>query len=228
MIKPYFCKKTHFYLLLCFIHFISFSNMKKVNLILNIVSILAIAVLYVLHFADDSRHGSQPVSGDSQVSAVKGDIVFINLDSLVNQYDMYNDLNTELQSKASTIENELNKQSRAFENDVKSYQDKMQKGLLTLSQAQTTEQELAMREQQLRQLAQQRQLEMADETNVMYNKVMDAISTYVSNYNKDKQFALILTTTGATNTVLGGDQALNITEDILKGLNEEYIRNRNK
>ncbi len=224
----YFCKKSHFYLLLCFIHFISFSNMKKVNLILNIVSILAIAVLYVLHFADDSRHGSQPVSGDSQVSAVKGDIVFINLDSLVNQYDMYNDLNTELQSKASTIENELNKQSRAFENDVKSYQDKMQKGLLTLSQAQTTEQELAMREQQLRQLAQQRQLEMADETNVMYNKVMDAISTYVSNYNKDKQFALILTTTGATNTVLGGDQALNITEDILKGLNEEYIRNRNK
>ena len=211
----YFCKKSHFYLLLCFIHFISFSNMKKVNLILNIVSILAIAVLYVLHFADDSRHGSQPVSGDSQVSAVKGDIVFINLDSLVNQYDMYNDLNTELQSKASTIENELNKQSRAFENDVKSYQDKMQKGLLTLSQAQTTEQELAMREQQLRQLAQQRQLEMADETNVMYNKVMDAISTYVSNYNKDKQFALILTTTGATNTVLGGDQALNITEDIL-------------
>ena len=202
--------------------------MKKVNLILNIVSILAIAVLYVLHFADDSRHGSQPVSGDSQVSAVKGEIVFINLDSLVNQYDMYNDLNTELQSKASTIENELNKQSRAFENDVKSYQDKMQKGLLTLSQAQTTEQELAMREQQLRQLAQQRQLEMADETNVMYNKVMDAISTYVSNYNKDKQFALILTTTGATNTVLGGDQALNITEDILKGLNEEYIRNRNK
>ena len=228
MIMTYFCKKSHFYLLLCFIHFISFSNMKKVNLILNIVSILAIAVLYVLHFADDSRHGSQPVSGDSQVSAVKGDIVFINLDSLVNQYDMYNDLNTELQSKASTIENELNKQSRAFENDVKSYQDKMQKGLLTLSQAQTTEQELAMREQQLRQLAQQRQLEMADETNVMYNKVMDAISTYVSNYNKDKQFALILTTTGATNTVLGGDQALNITEDILKGLNEEYIRNRNK
>lgn len=224
----YFCKKSHFYLFLCFIHFISFSNMKKVNLILNIVSILAIAVLYVLHFADDSRHGSQPVSGDSQVSAVKGEIVFINLDSLVNQYDMYNDLNTELQSKASTIENELNKQSRAFENDVKSYQDKMQKGLLTLSQAQTTEQELAMREQQLRQLAQQRQLEMADETNVMYNKVMDAISTYVSNYNKDKQFALILTTTGATNTVLGGDQALNITEDILKGLNEEYIRNRNK
>lgn len=224
----YFCKKSHFYLLLCFIHFISFSNMKKVNLILNIVSILAIAVLYVLHFADDSRHGSQPVSGDSQVTAVKGDIVFINLDTLVNQYDMYNDLNTELQSKASTIENELNKQSRAFENDVKSYQDKMQKGLLTLSQAQTTEQELAMREQQLRQLAQQRQLEMADETNVMYNKVMDAISTYVNNYNKDKQFALILTTTGTTNTVLGGDQALNITEDILKGLNEEYIRNRNK
>ena len=224
----YFCKKSHFYLLLCFIHFISFSNMKKVNLILNIVSILAIAVLYVLHFADDSRHGSQPVSGDSQVTAVKGDIVFINLDSLVNQYDMYNDLNTELQSKASTIENELNKQSRAFENDVKSYQDKMQKGLLTLSQAQTTEQELAMREQQLRQLAQQRQLEMADETNVMYNKVMDAISTYVNNYNKDKQFALILTTTGTTNTVLGGNQALNITEDILKGLNEEYIRNRNK
>ena len=62
----------------------------------------------------------------------------------------------------------------------------------------------------------------------MYNRVMDAIRTYVDNYNKDKQFSLILTTTAATNSIISGDQGLNITTEVINGLNQEYIRNRNK
>ncbi|HIZ87358.1 MAG TPA: OmpH family outer membrane protein [Candidatus Coprenecus pullistercoris] len=202
--------------------------MKNLNLTLNIILLLAVAALYFLHFNGKDKAESGMTEESTGAVAAKGDIVYINLDSLVNGYDMFNDLNTELQSKASAIENDVNKQTRALENDIKGYQEKMQKGLLTMSQAQSTEQELALRDQELRQLINQKQMEMADETNVMYNRVMDAINTYVGKYNKDKQFSLILTTNGTTNTVLNGDSSLNITDEILKGLNEEYIKNRNK
>lgn len=201
--------------------------MRKINLILEIVLILAVAALYVLHFTGKKECTSDsPIDG--QATAIKGDIVYINLDSLVNQYDMYNDLRTELQGKVSAIENDLNKQSRALENDIKSFQEKIQKGLLTQSQAESMNNDLMRRDQELRNLSQQKQMEMAEEESVMYNKVMDAITTYVAEYNKEKQYSLILTTTAATNSVINGQSGLNITKEITDGLNREYIKNRNK
>lgn len=202
--------------------------MKKVNLILNIVLVLAVAALYVLHFTGNSKTEHTASAEDSRITAGSGDIVYINLDTLVNQYDMYNDLRTELESKVSAIENDLNKKGRALENDMKSFQEKMQKGLLTRSQMETMQNDLMARDQELRNLSQQKQMELAKEESVMYNRVMDAIRTYVDNYNKDKQFSLILTTTAATNSIISGDQGLNITTEVINGLNQEYIRNRNK
>ena len=202
--------------------------MKKANLIINIVLIIAVAALFVLHFTGAGTSAQGPAAGSESVTAVKGDIVYINLDTLVNQYDMYNDLRSELQGKLTAIENDINKPGRALENDIKSFQEKMQKGLLTRSQAESMNNDLAQRDQDLRNLTQQKQMEMAEEESVMLNKVMDAITTYVTEYNKQKQYSLILTTTAATTTVINGDTGLNITQEILNGLNAEYIRNRNK
>ena len=202
--------------------------MKKVNLILNIVLVLAVAALYVLHFTGNSKTEHTASAEDSRITAGSGDIVYINLDTLVNQYDMYNDLRTELESKVSAIDNDLNKKGRALENDVKSFEDKMQKGLLTYSQAESMRNDLMTRDQELRNLSQQKQMELANEESVMYNRVMDAIKTYVDNYNKEKQYSLILTTTAATNSVINGEQGRNITSEIINGLNQEYIKNRNK
>ena len=202
--------------------------MKKVNLILNIVLVLAVAALFVLHFTGNRNTESTASAEDSRITAGSGDIVYINLDTLVNQYDMYNDLRTELESKVSAIENDLNKKGRALENDMKSFQEKYQKGLLTRSQMETMQNDLMARDQEFRNLTQQKQMELAEEESVMYNRVIDAIKTYVDNYNREKQFSLILTTTATTNSVINGNQGRNITGEVLNGLNQEYIRNRNK
>ena len=202
--------------------------MKKTNLIINIVLIVAVAALFVLHFTGRGKASQIQTAGSESVTATKGDIVYINLDTLINQYDMYNDLRSELQGKLSAIENDINKQGRALENDIKSFQEKMQKGLLTRSQAESMNNDLAQRDQDLRNLTQQKQMEMAEEESVMFNKVMDAITTYVAEYNRQKQYSLILTTTTATTTVINGNAGLDITQDILNGLNAEYIKNRNK
>ena len=202
--------------------------MKKANLIINIVLTASVAVLFILYFTGGRKATQAPAAGSESVTAAKGDIVYINLDTLVNQYDMYNDLRSELQGKLSAIENDINKQGRALENDIKSFQEKMQKGLLTRSQAESMNNDLAQRDQDLRNLTQQKQLEMAEEESVMINQVMDAIMTYVEAYNKEKQYSLILSTTSATTTVINGNPGLDITQEILNGLNAEYIKNRNK
>lgn len=203
--------------------------MNKVNLILNIVLLLATAALYIIFFTGSGKSADSSDNTGNVTSIGSGSIVYINLDSLVNQFDMYNDLRSELQGKLSAIENDLNKQSRALENDIKSFQEKMQKGLLTRSQAESMNNDLAKRDQELQQFYQQKQMEMAEEESVMYNKVMNAITSYMEEYNKSKQYSLILTTTAATNSVITGNAGLNITQEIITGINNEYIKNhRNK
>ncbi len=172
---------------------------------------------------------NQTIAEPAQTVAMgSGEIVFIQMDTLINNYDMFNDLRSQLESKFNSIQNELAKKGRAFENDVKDFQDKMSKGLLTRSQAETQQNDLLKREQELQLYTQQKQVEMAEEETVMVNRVMDAIKTYVASYNETHHYAMILTTSVSVNTVLAADASRDITQDVLKGLNEEYIKNRKK
>lgn len=202
--------------------------MKKVSLVLDIVLVLAVAALFVLFFTYNpfASKGSVETEQSSEM-AQKGDIVFIQIDTLVNQYDMFSDLRSELEGKATVIQNDLNKKSRAFENDVKDFEANIQKGLLTRSQAETQQAALQNRQQELQNYSAQKQMEMQEEESVMINKVMDAIKTYVAKYNKTHQYSLIITTSATTNVIMEGNKGLDITQDILTGLNEEYIKTRN-
>lgn len=199
--------------------------MKKINLVLNIISLAAVVVLFVLHFTSPKNSETTP---RMVVETSNGGIVYIRLDSVINAYDMYNDLRITLEGKVSSIENEINKKGRALENDIKSFQEKMGKGLLTRSQAETMSEELQRRQQELQLYSQQKQMEIAEEENVMINQVMNEIRLFVASYNSQNNYSLILTTTEATNTVISGESALDISKDIIEGLNKEYIKKRNK
>ncbi|MBP3344227.1 MAG: OmpH family outer membrane protein [Bacteroidales bacterium] len=193
------------------------------------LSILA-AIISVAMFVS-SCNSTQSTQASAQVApsgeiAPAGSIVYIQMDSLVNQYDMFNDLKSEFESKVEAIQDDLRKKSNAFEKSATDFQNKLNKGLLTRSQAETQQQALMQREQELRNLSQQKQMEMQEEEAVMLRRVMDAIQTYLNSYNETHNYALILTTSGASSTVIVGNPSLDITNDVLKGLNEEYIQSK--
>ena len=193
--------------------------MKQLKLILTV----AVAAIICSCAANGNTNGAQQANAESKTPAAQGGIVYIQLDSLVNQYDMYNDLKSELESKVQAVQEDLTKKGRSFESAVKDFQAKIDKGLLTRSQAEEQQQKLVEREQNLQGLSQQKQMELAEEEAVMMRRVMDAIQTYITKYNQDKGYALILSV-----PVLAGDPSLNITQDVLAGLNEEYIKSKNK
>ena len=60
----------------------------------------------------------------------------------------------------------------------------------------------------------------------MMNQLGDAIKTFVDKYNAEKQYSMIITNTGGA-PVITADAALDITEAILAGLNDEYIKSKN-
>ena len=201
--------------------------MKQASIITNVILSIAVIVLFILHFTSKPSDGSERVITETEVNA-PGSVVYIHIDSLMNQYDMFNDLRSEFENKAQIIQNDLNKKSRAFENEIKDFQQKVQRGLITRSQAEAQQQQLAVKEQELQQFAQQKQFEMSEEESVLYRRVFDALNTYLIKLNQDKEYAMIISTSGATNTVLVGDKALDITKMVVDGLNDEYIKQKSR
>lgn len=87
-------------------------------------------------------------------------------------------------------------------------------------------QKLGQQEQNFNNYAQQKQQEIQEEQIVMMNQIGDAIKTFVDKYNEEKQYQMIFANQ-ANSPIVSALPALNITEEILAGLNEEYIKNKN-
>ena len=202
--------------------------MKNVSLIISIVALAAATVFGVLSLTDgkkDANVAVEETAGD--VVASKGDIVYIDLDRILMEYDMANDLGSVVETKRQNIEAELTRRGKKLENDVKEFQEKVNKGLMTRSVAEVQQQKLMKQEQDFNNYAAQKQQEIQEEQMVMMNQIGDAIKTYIEKYNQEKKYAMILTSQGGT-PVLTADPSLNITEDVIAGLNSEYIANKNK
>ncbi len=201
--------------------------MKNFSLITNIVLAVAVVVLYILHFA--------PKSGSSMSTSLKdttgnyspkaGAVVFVDIDTLISKYDMYNDLRAELQQKAQDKEAQFNTKLKAFQKEAADFQDKVQKGLVTRSQAEEMQQALQQKQQNIYQLQDQLRSEMADEQQVMNNKMLNSVMEYLKEYNKDKGYSYVVSHSFG-GPVLFADSGLNITADVLKGLNEKYASSK--
>ena len=200
--------------------------MKKTSLILSIIAVVAAVAALILTLTTP-KNANKPAENSDNIQAVAGDIVFLRLDTLMLQYDMYSDLQSAFEAKAQTVDSDLNKKARKLESDIKNFENQINKGLLTRSAAEQQNTALQQRQVNLNNEAAQKQQELAEESQVLMNQVMYAIKSYLEQYNETHNFAAILTTTDATNVVITGAPALDITQEIVEGLNAEYIKTRN-
>ncbi len=202
--------------------------MKNTSLILSIISLVAVVVFGILFLTKDgSSQTDSPVEGQPVEAAAKGAIVYIDLDRILMEYDMANDLRSVVETKVQNIQAEVNRRGQKLENEVKTFQEKLDKGLMTRSVAEVQSQKLQQEEIDFNNYAAQKQQEINEEQVVMMNQLGDAIQTFLTKYNEEKQYAMILTNSGGA-PVITADQSLDITDDVLAGLNDEYIKTKNE
>ena len=201
--------------------------MKNTSLILSIISLVAVVVFGILSLTKGGKSADVQADDSAVESAAsKGDIVYVNLDRILMEYDMANDLRSVVETKIQNIQAEVNRKGKKLESDVLDFQNKIDKGLMTRSVAEVQSQKLQQQELEFNNYAAQKEQEIQEEQVVMMNQLGDAIQTYLTKYNEEKQYAMILTNSGGA-PVITADAALDITDDVLAGLNEEYIKSKN-
>ena len=201
--------------------------MKNTSLILSVISLIAVVVFGVLTLTKGGKQAEPATEEAATEAAQKGDIVYVDLDRILMEYDMANDLRSVVETKVQNIQAEVNRRGQKLEKEVAAYQEKIQKGLMTRSVAEVQGQKLQEQEIEFNNYAAQKQQEINEEQVVMMNQLGDAIQTFINKYNEEKQYAMILTNSGGA-PVITADANLDITEAVLAGLNEEYIKTKNE
>ena len=201
--------------------------MKNTSLILSIISLIAVVTFGIITLTKGGKKTECPAEGGSVAAVEAGAIVYIDLDRILSEYDMANDLRSVVETKAQNIQAEVTRRGQKLEKEVAAYQEKIQKGLMTRSVAEVQGQKLQQQEIDFNNYAAQKQQEINEEQLVMMNQLGDAIQTFITKYNEEKKYAMILTNSGGA-PVITADAALDITEDVLAGLNEEYIKTKNQ
>ena len=193
-------------------------------------SILSAAALVAGFALTGCNNAAAPAATETQADTVAaaGSIVFFNIDKVVENYDMANDLRSVVETKVSGIQAEIDRRGNKLQKDANDFQNKMDKGLLTSSVANAQYQKLQQQQNDYQQYVVRKQQEMQEEQQVMLNQIMNAIAEYVQEYNVTKQYALILATSGdiLPAPVVTGSAKLDITEEILEGLNAAYVKTK--
>lgn len=203
--------------------------MKNTPLILSIISLVAVIALGIISFTGKGS-ASEAKSGENAPAAGSGAIVFFNLDRVLNEYDMANDLRSVVESKAQGIQEEVNRRGNKLQNDVNSFQEKINKGLITRSVAEVQGQKLEQQRNDFNNFANQKNQEIAEEQQVMMNNIGDAIKTFLDKYASDNSYAMVIATQGdiLPAPVAAADSSLDVTDDIIVKLNDEYVKTKSK
>ncbi len=203
--------------------------MKKLPIILSVISLLGVIALAAVVFSGKSgAQAGTEAAAVSETGAQNSTIVYFNLDRVLNEYDMANDLRSVVETKVNSINQEVNRRGTKLDQDIRSFQEKINKGLMTQSVAETQSQKLSQQQNEFQTYAAQKQQEVVEEQTVMMNQIADAINSYMIEYNADKKYAMILATQGdiLPLPLVTGDSALDITDDFLEGLNAAYVKSK--
>ncbi len=203
--------------------------MKNVSLIINVVLGAAVAVLYVLHFTAPSipEEIQAEYEERGELFSSPDDIVFVNFDTLLENYDMFFDLQKQFLERQQELEGDLTTRSRRYEREVTEFQDRVQKGLMTRTQAQQRELELMQVQQELMQMSEQYSMELREEEQVMNRQLQHSIYDFLEEYNKKHNYRYILSHSFG-GPFLYTDNRLDITDDVIEGLNSSYAAQRRR
>ncbi len=188
--------------------------MKSNTWIFNAVLALAVLVLYILHFTS----GSTPVKASAS-GGMGTKVAYFEIDSIQNSYEFFKEVKSSLQVKDMENAKELTALKNAF---AAKYQDLQKNGRsFSPTEIASRQQELAALEKNYTNKEQQLSQELQEESFKRLQEVKKKIEIFLEKYNKNKEYAYIFSSN--SDLMYYKDTAYDITSDIIKGLNSEYV-----
>ena len=152
-------------------------------------------------------------------------IAYVDIDTLLTNYKLWIQLNEEMIRKEENIRTTLNEKAKDLQADFEEFERKLNNnGFATRERAESEQNRILKKRQDLEQLQERLSNELAIENNKNKGLFRDPINAFINAYNKVKGYNVILSRIG--DNILYIDSDMNITQEIIDGLNARYEANK--
>jgi outer membrane protein len=150
------------------------------------------------------------------------------LDILNEKYEYIQEVSASAKAEQRSLENQYQTKAQKLQEDYVAYQTKAQQGLLSENQAKGEEEALMKRKEELDQLELKNQALM-EKIQSKTDEMNENMKAYIKDYNKNTNYDYVF---GYSNSPLSQllmvDDSLDITQEILDGLNAQYREKKGK
>ena len=196
--------------------------MKNLSLISNIVLAIAVVVLFVLHFTSTKRPGTQADLAADSLSVSTLPIAYINVDSLLTNYQFAIDANDKLLSRGENMRVSLNQKAKQLQNEMMEFQRKVQNNaFLSNERAQQEHARILNKQQELEELEQKLTQELMLEQQKVNRQLSDTVDVFLKKYVVGKDIQVVFSNAMKDN-ILFSVEKYDITSDVIAALNARY------
>lgn len=196
--------------------------MNKIQIIIDSILAAAVVALFVIVFA--VRPQTPEAAAPAQVQEGNMPVAYLNLDSLLVNYNFAIDANERLMSKQEDARLKLNTKMRTFQNEYADFQRKVEnRAFLSQERAESEANRLQRKQQELEELNEKLQQELLIETQNLNLQLADTLTNFLQEFNADGRFHMIFSNTGRDNILMAGE-GYDITDEVISALNARYTK----
>ena len=171
----------------------------------------------------ETENAENAQTTETEVTGLR--IAYVELDSLMSQYQLYKDYEEVLTRKGTDIQNTLAQKQRKLESNATAMLRKYESnGFQTRDELERAQQSLQQQEMELQQLAAKLNNEFNEEQARINQEARDSIQAFLKIYNQTKKYDYVMIKAG--DNLLIANPKYNITNDIVTGLNKRYNSNK--
>jgi outer membrane protein len=139
----------------------------------------------------------------------------------MTQYTFAKDYSVTLEKKSNNARNTLTQKGNQLQAAVNNFQQKLNNnGFQSREQAASVQAAIERQQRDLQELQARLENELAKETQEFNVALRDSLNNFLSAYNVDKKYDIILSKAG--DNILLANKRFDITQDVINGLNKRY------
>lgn len=180
--------------------------------------IFAFASMTLLGASCSNNKGASTTTA-APASAGTGRIAYVNVDSLQANYEFMKNEAAQMEQQQQAAESEFQKAAQQFQNEAAAFQQKAKSGgFASEAEGRAAEQRIMQMQQSLETRRNQMTEELQKKQIASGERIQKTIDAFLAEYNKDNKYDYIISYSKA-GPVLYANKAFDITQDVLKGLN---------
>ncbi|MBR7134465.1 MAG: OmpH family outer membrane protein [Bacteroidaceae bacterium] len=194
--------------------------MKKIN-VLRIVMAFAAILIFAQCANNVKETASQDTAPATTESAQSLKIAYVDIDSLLNNYKFSVTLRNEMLRKGENMRMTLSEKAKVIQADMEDFQRKMENNVYATRQRAEEEQTRILKSQEDYARLEQRLVNELSAEEQKNNLILrDSINNFLKDYNVANGYDLILSR--MADNILLANEALDITKEVIDGLNDRY------